>query len=101
MEKRRKRLLLLLVLLRKKQQILKAQRKRPNRVWARKKWEEYFARLTDEEFQKRFRMSKVAFGRLVTILQHVFHEGKKRMRQRRILYETYWMPPEIKVAITL
>ena len=53
----------------------------PHQPW--KQWGSYYNRLTSDEFRQRFQMSKYAFDGLVWIVW------------------CYWMPPEIKVAITL
>ena len=72
---------------------------RPHQV--RKQWSSYRERLTDHEFQKRFRMSKHAFDTLVNTVHPYLVSDSIGSGRRHAMYENYWMPPVVKVAVTL
>ena len=77
--------LLYLLLLQYGSKKLKHLRVRPNRLHQRRKnWKEYYDWLTAKEFQRRFRMSKTAFTRLVALLRpELEEEGEEEEEERR------------------
>ena len=60
----------------------------------------YLEGRTDTEFKKRFRMTKHAFQRLLSLLMPKIHV-RRPLRLCGDHQKSYWMPPEIKLAITL
>ena len=57
--------------------------------------------MIDHKFQKRFQISKHAFNTLVNTVHPYLVLDSIGSERRHAMYENYWMPSIVKVAITL